>query len=55
MWKKVVMETVFMMNWFPLSGYSQYLTLSWVELHLPAFSPDGEFVKIVLQCITVSI
>ena len=37
MWKKMVIETVVMMNLFPLSGYSQYLALSWVELHLPAF------------------
>ena len=28
-----------MMNSFALPGYSQYLALSWVELHLPGFFP----------------
>ena len=33
----MVIETVVMINLFPLPGYSQYLALSWVELHLPVF------------------
>ena len=49
----MVIETscTLVMNLFPLPGYSQYLALSWVEIHLP----DGKFVEVVLKCITVSI
>ena len=38
MYKKMAIETVVMINLFPLPGYSQYLALRWVELHLPFFS-----------------
>ena len=51
----MVIDTVVMMNLFPLPGYGQYLALSWVELHLPVFSPDIKCIEVVLNCITVRI